>query len=91
MQKALGVTVDGKYGPETKKAAGNISADDAWAAHMEENKSYYQTSLNDLKVMKDNKKSNAEAQAYLKDMLDEGLITSSEYLSLYNKYRDNKL
>lgn len=53
--------------------------------------SYFETSLTDLKQMKAAGKSDKEAIDYLKDMLDEGLLTMSEYTSLYNKYRDNRL
>ena len=33
IQKALGVTVDGKWGPKSTKAAGGLTADEAWAAY----------------------------------------------------------
>lgn len=53
--------------------------------------SYYETSLTDLKQMKAAGKSNKEAMEYLSDMRKAGYLTMSEYTSLYNKYRDNRL
>ena len=53
--------------------------------------SYYTTVLNDLKQMKNSGKSNAEVNKYLSELVGNSYITRSEYLSLYNKYRDNKL
>ena len=53
--------------------------------------SYYETCLTDLKKMKATGKSNKEAMEYLSDMQKAGYLTMSEYSSLYNKYRDNRL
>ena len=53
--------------------------------------SYYTTVLNDLKQMKAKGKSNAEVNKYLSELVANSLISRSDYLSLYNKYRDNKL
>jgi peptidoglycan hydrolase-like protein with peptidoglycan-binding domain len=53
--------------------------------------SYYSTALADLKRFKAAGKSNSDAMAYLSDMVGNSLLSRSEYLSLYNKYRDNKL
>ena len=53
--------------------------------------SYYTSVLNDLKSMKASGKSNAEANAYLKELIGNSLISQSEYQTLYNKYRDNNL
>lgn len=36
MQKALGVTVDGKWGEASRKAAGGVDADTAWANYLSE-------------------------------------------------------
>lgn len=36
IQAALGVTVDGKWGPESRKAAGDVDADTAWANYCSE-------------------------------------------------------
>lgn len=53
--------------------------------------SYYASVLTDLKQMKSSGKSNADANKYLSDLVAHSYITRSEYLTLYNKYRDNKL
>lgn len=53
--------------------------------------SYYQQVLNDLKGMKKSGKTNAEVSAFLQDAVGNSYISRSEYLTLYNKYRDNKL
>lgn len=53
--------------------------------------SYYQEILNDLNEMKKTDRSNEDAYAFLQDALGQGYITQSEYMSLYNKYRDNRL
>ena len=33
LQQVLGITVDGKWGPESSEAAGGLTADEAWAAY----------------------------------------------------------
>ena len=53
--------------------------------------SYYQTTLSALQKMKSANKSSAEAKALLDDMVGHSYITQSEYRTLYNKYRDNRL
>lgn len=53
--------------------------------------SYYTSVLNDLKGMKAEGKSNAEVNAYLKELIGNSYISQSEYQTLYNKYRDNNL
>lgn len=53
--------------------------------------SYYEDTLTDLKTMKSNGKSNTEVSAYLLELVGNSIISRSEYLTLYNKYRDNKL
>ena len=52
---------------------------------------YYSTVVSDLRSMKAKGVSNAEAQKYLKELLDDSLIVPTMYTSLYNSYRDNKL
>ena len=71
-----------------KKVGQNTELEKNWA---ENGGSYYTSVLNDLKGMKTSSKSNAEANAYLKELLDNHLISQSEYQTLYNKYRDNNL
>ena len=53
--------------------------------------SYYKTVLADLKEMKDAGKSNSDVSSYLTELVGNSVISRSEYLTLYNKYRDNKL
>ena len=53
--------------------------------------SYYESTLTDLKSMKSKGKSNADANAYLLELCGNSVISRSEYMTLYNKYRDNKL
>lgn len=116
LQKALGVTADGKYGPKSQKAAGGLSAEEAYKKFVlgsggnepakgyfdfnneeynnkskQNGGSHYSAVLSDLKAMKANGKSSKEAQAYLEEMVGNSYITQSDYMSLYNKYRDGKL
>lgn len=53
--------------------------------------SYYTQTLTVLKQMKASGKTNGEVSAYLNEVVGNGYITRSEYMTLYNKYRDNKL
>ena len=53
--------------------------------------SHYSTVLADLKSMKATGVSAAEVKAYLDELVGNSLITKSDYMSLYNKYRDNNL
>ena len=53
--------------------------------------SYYKDTLTDLKGMKAQGKTNAEVNAYLEELVGNSIISRSEYMTLYNKYRDNKL
>lgn len=53
--------------------------------------SYYGQALNDLKAMKKAGKSNAEASAFLDELVGNSLLLPSDYTRLYQKYRDNKL
>lgn len=120
LQKVLGVSQDGKYGPASKQATGGLSADDAYKKYVlgqklpnepskpstnlqdfdrgqysknveEKGGSYYSDALADLKEMKGAGKDNKAAQTYLAELVANSLITGSEYSTLYNKYRDNKL
>jgi murein DD-endopeptidase MepM/ murein hydrolase activator NlpD len=53
--------------------------------------SYYQSTLADLKGMKTKGVSNADANAYLLELCGNSILSRSEYMTLYNKYRDNRL
>lgn len=112
LQRFLGVEVDGYYGEKSKKAAGGLTAEEAYKKFVQDysapgyfdfnvddyNKnskenggSSYSTVLKDLKEMKASGKSSKEAMAYLEELVSNSLITQSDYMSLYNKYRDGKL
>ena len=68
-----------------------FDSDDHRKNVIEKGGSYYSTALTDLKQMKSAGKSNSDAMAYLSDMVGNSLLSRSEYLTLYNKYRDNRL
>jgi len=53
--------------------------------------SFYSEILSVLKEEKDKKTSNSEVQIRLKGYMEKGYLSQSEYMTLYNKYRDNKL
>ena len=53
--------------------------------------SYYQEALNTLKLMKSQGKSDAEIRSFLEDAVGNSYLSRSEYLTLFNKYRDGKL
>lgn len=125
LQKALGVTADGLFGEKSKKAAGGLSAEEAYKKFVgggdepdddpgegdggsakgyndfnvddynknskENGGSHYSAVVSDLKKMKADGKSNKDVQAYLEELVGNSLITRSDYMSLYNKYRDGKL
>ena len=105
-QEANGLAVDGIWGPKTdakyKEVGDNIPVveDKGWFDYDEETHSsnvkenggsYYQQALNDLKEMKKAGKSNADVSKFLQDAVGHSYISRSEYLTLYNKYRDNRL
>ena len=49
LQKYYGVTADGKWGTNSKKAAGGLTADKAWAKYSKGQKSGYSMGYNELK------------------------------------------
>ncbi len=53
--------------------------------------SFYSTVLANLKDMKSSGKGTSEVYSYLKELLDNKFLSQSEYMTLYNKYRNNKL
>ena len=67
------------------------SVGEALFAQDERKGSYYKTALTDLKTMKSEGYSNADVSAFLREAVEEGWLTQSEQMTLYNKYRDNKL
>ena len=101
MQDYLGLSGDGKWGPNSQAAAkakwGVTSADEAWAKYQAaiaggtEPTNYYTQIMNDLILGKSQGKDNAWANQYLSDAVAQGFITQSSQMTLYNKFRDNKL
>lgn len=53
--------------------------------------SHYKDVLADLKAMKANGVGTTEVSAYLQEMVGNSFITQGDYMSLYNKYRDDRL
>lgn len=49
LQRYYGVTADGKWGTNSKKAAGGLTADQAWAKYSKSQKSGYSMSYDELK------------------------------------------
>lgn len=72
----------------TTGGSGDKEVDKAQAEH---GGSYYADALSDLKKMKSSGAPNGDASKYLQAMLNNKLLTSSEYSRLYNKYRNNEL
>lgn len=115
MQLYYGLDNDGKWGPNSKAAAGDV--DTAWAnyqaalgsegdkklgwfdfdgtAHTDFTRanggSLYSDTLSTLKTMKDQGKPLSEAYEMLQELVGNSFISQSEYLTLYNKYRNNTL
>ena len=103
-QKEKGLTVDGIWGPKTAAA---YDKDSDWTpapkglndydnATHEQNVadnggSYYKNTLDVLKTMKKAGKSNAEVSQMLQELVGNSYLTSSEYMTLYQKYRNNQL
>ena len=114
LQNVLGVEADGMYGEASKKAAGGLSAEEAYKKFVgkaqtatrgyddfseeeyhknatENGGSYYKSALADLKEFKARGASKGEVSAYLNELVGYSYITRNEYMTLYNKYRDNRL
>jgi hypothetical protein len=92
-----------EYDLAVKKAAATAGEDDVakgWydysdAEHekrLEENGgSVYQATLEDLKLKKQAGVSDKKIQDYLLELVGNSHLTREEYMTLYNKYRDNRL
>ncbi len=113
LQKFLGVTADGKFGPKSKaamKEQGYSSLKKAMEAmnaragyfdydagvHSQRNaqnngQSMYSMVLKKLKQMHAQSEPLEKVGQYLNQMVGASYITQSEYLRLYNRYRDHKL
>lgn len=81
--------------PETEKTTSPGYADFDWDTYNQNSKanggSHYSSVYADLKAMKAKGVSNKEVNAYLSEMVGNSYITQSDYMSLYNKYRDGRL
>ena len=86
IQKQAGIAEDGIWGPDT------AAAYDSGIEPKVEGKptNYYTQALNDLRLGKSQGKDNAWANKYLSAMVEEGIITRSAQMTLYNKFRDNR-
>jgi peptidoglycan hydrolase-like protein with peptidoglycan-binding domain len=105
LQRNAGIAADGIWGKQTQaaydkgirpteeKKVGWFDYDDtAHKTQVKENGgSYYSQVLTDLQGMKKQGKSNKEAGDYLLELVGNSVLSRSEYLTLYNRYRDNKL
>lgn len=85
------VAAAGLGGSQDKKGYSDFSNEEYNKNSKQNGGSHYSAVLSDLKAMKANGKSSKEAQAYLEEMVGNSYITQSDYMSLYNKYRDGKL
>lgn len=89
IQNALGVTPDGKWGPKSQKAAGGLSANEAWQAYQKGELEYvpsYDEIANDLDSLISAGATKSEILSALRDAQNRGYITHDEYLKLYNTY-----
>lgn len=98
LQNALGVTADGKYGSQSQKAAGGLSAEEAYEKYVGGDGSdgvtvtaYDQlvNDLNDLIAGADangKRVSKGEINSVIREALQEGIITQSQAQSLMNTF-----
>ena len=92
MQEALGIGVDGYWGPKSTEAAGGLSADEAWAAYQrgelgqkptiqpkqtDNTTKFIATSATQYEYVGRNK-TLAQFQAYIKDKIDKATHLSDE-------------
>ena len=90
MQKALGVSADGKWGAGSTEAAGGLTADQAWKAYQDGKLGKADVSYNDVKEDCDYFISQGAAKSeignYLREALQSGYITQDEYNKLKEIY-----
>lgn len=93
LQALLGVTQDGYYGPETRKAAGGMSAAEAMTAMQEYLGSGasggYNSVLGDVQALKQNGASNAEINSVLSAAMQQGTISNQQMLELRKAITNN--
>lgn len=87
LQAALGVEADGYYGPDSQKAAGGLSAAEAYAKFVKgETKSGI---TDDIKNKAASFESNEALGSYLDGLVESGIITEADSDSLYAQYVDD--
>ena len=93
MQALLGVGQDGKWGPKSTAAAGGLSVEEAYKAwkngtlkKAEAAPPSKQEIEDDLNALIGNGASKSEINSALRDLLNRGYITQSEYNQLKEKY-----
>ena len=98
LQKALGVSADGKYGPGTKKAAGGLSAEDAYKKYVGGGSNppkqkdgavdtqTYNDLMEDMNTYIANGASKSEIKSYLRAALSAGMINQGVYESLLEQF-----
>jgi peptidoglycan hydrolase-like protein with peptidoglycan-binding domain len=107
LQAALGVDADGAYGPNSQKAAGGLSAEEAYNKYVkkttvfnyntynentkENGGSYYSTVIDDIKAMIAQGVSQENISAYMQDLMNNSYLAPSEVAYILNKYRNGKL
>ena len=86
MQKALGVSADGKWGAGSTEAAGGLTADQAWKAYQDGKLGKANVSYDDVKDDCDyfisQGADRSEIGNYLREALHSGYITQEEYNKL---------
>ena len=90
MQKALGITVDGKWGPGSTEAADGLTADQAWKAYQDgklgKANISYDDVVDDLDYFISQGAVRSEINSYLNAALKSGYISQEEYNTLKKKY-----
>lgn len=88
LQAALGVTADGYYGENTKKAAGGLSAAEAYAKYVGGGTPPTSGITDDIKKKAASFTSNTSLASYLDGLVANGTITEADSDSLYAQYVD---
>lgn len=96
LQTYYGVTADGIWGPNSSKAAGGLTADEAWAEYQSARKNYYDdrdaqsTNYNEVATKANeilNTKGREAAMSYVREAYTTGAIDLSSYSKIYNSIR----
>lgn len=87
IQKALGVTPDGKWGPQSQAAAGGLSANAAWQAYQKGEFSYgYDKVVDDLNDFIAGGASKREISAYISACIEDGTLKPDEGKKLRDQF-----